>query len=210
MGWVTSPVADLRFFSFLLRLFFSLFNLQDYSFHWIRYCRSYFFNIFFLYSYSCFLRLHAVTCYINTVPQDTGKLARSWVLWLFSSVALILSSFIVLSLASLIFSSDTSDTSVLMINLPLFHSILYFYLSISIWIFSIAFSPCFLACLCFLSHPYLYKVCNPRFNYLSLLFLAPILLINWLLLTGCSFLLLSVTCNFCWIIVYHFKFYSTL
>lgn len=80
VAWETSCGVDLRVFSFLLRLSCSLFNLQDYSFHWIWYCRSYFFNNFFLYSHSCFLRLHPITCCINTVPQETGKLVVSSVL----------------------------------------------------------------------------------------------------------------------------------
>lgn len=95
VGWETSCGVDLRVFSFLRRLSFSLFNLQDYSFHWIWYCRSYFFKNFFLYSHACFLRLHPITCCINPVPQETGKLVVD---------------------------------SVLRLELPLFHSIYFYFL----------------------------------------------------------------------------------
>lgn len=104
MGWKASCGVDLRVFSFLLRLSFSLFNLQDYSFHWIWYCRSYFFNnFFFLYSHSCLLRLHPITCCINTVPQETGKLVMGSVFRLVLSVTIICNNVIALSLSSLLF-----------------------------------------------------------------------------------------------------------
>lgn len=60
-------------------------------------------QFFFLYSHSCFLRLHPITCCINTVPQETGKLVMGSVFRLVFSVTIICNNVIALSLSSLIF-----------------------------------------------------------------------------------------------------------